>query len=82
MLFFLSTLTKDFSYENILIGLGYFITFWGSVVYNEVIVFKFWKLNQDTANEINKRIKEEQQHLEMLIETDEELSGQSMVFIK
>lgn len=82
MLFFLSTLTKDFSYEDILIGLGYFITFCGSVVYNEVIVFKFWKLNQDTANEINKRIKEEQQHLEKLIETDEELSGQSMVFIK
>ena len=50
--------------ENILYPIGYIITLFSTVIYNELIIFNCCNLNKDTKKYVNKRINKELEEIQ------------------
>ena len=52
--------------EIILNSIGYLITLFSTLIYNEIIIFNCWGLNKETKKFVNKRIDEELEEIKSL----------------
>ena len=50
--------------ENILYPIGYIITLFSTVIYNELIIFNCYNLNKDAKKYVNKRINKELEEIQ------------------
>ena len=50
--------------EIILNSIGYLITLFSTLIYNEIIIFNCWGLNKETKKFVNKRIDEELEEIQ------------------
>ena len=63
---FISEITEYSQVEITLYSIGYLITLFATLIYNEIIIFNCCNLNRDTKIFVNKRIDKELKEMQML----------------
>lgn len=62
--------TEDIWYNSLI---GYSLAFIGCLIFNEILIFHFWKFDENTKEQINKRgLKEVRMSMRMIEETDQD----------
>ena len=54
--------------DNVLNPIGFLIILFSSLIYNEIIIFNFWGLNENTKKFVNQRLNSELEEIKFIVD--------------